>query len=75
MSISKEIIEKEVSKIKPEIKAGMYKVVEDALITINMNIPEFSAEREAAKEIYKQMQDVMVMLKKDINKGKFDDCC
>ncbi len=73
MAVSKEIIEREVYKVKPDIKKGMYKVLEDALSTINMNIPELHYDRDAAIEIYNRMEEVMKMIKKDIDEGKYDE--
>jgi anti-sigma28 factor (negative regulator of flagellin synthesis) len=72
MSVDKKIIEREVYKLRPEIKEGMYKIFEDALTTINMNIPELHEDRDAAVEIYKTMMRVMEMIKNDIDEGKYD---
>ncbi len=72
MSVDKEIIDREVYKLKPEIKEGMYKIFEDSLTTINMNIPELHEDRDAAVAIYETMMKVMDMIHKDIEEGKYD---
>jgi anti-sigma28 factor (negative regulator of flagellin synthesis) len=72
MSVDKKIIEREVYKLRPEIKEGMYKIFEDALTTVNMNIPELHEDRDAAVEIYDTMMRVMEMIKSDIEEGKYD---
>jgi len=72
MSVDKEIIEREVYKIRPEIKERMYKIFEDSLTTINMNIPELHDDKDAAVEIYNAMQKVMEMIHQDIEEGKYD---
>ena len=72
MSIDKKIIEREVYKLKPEIKKGIYKVFEDALTTVNMNIPELHEDRDAAFAIYETMKRALDMLHKDIEEGKYD---
>ncbi len=72
MSVDKEIIDREVYKLRPEIKEGMYKIFEDSLTTINMNIPELHEDRDAAVAIYETMMKVMDMIRKDIEEGKYD---
>ncbi len=72
MSVDKEIIDREVYKLRPEIKEGMYKIFEDSLTTINMNIPELHEDRDAAVAIYETMMKVMDMIHKDIEEGKYD---
>jgi len=73
MSIPHEIIEKEVYKLRPEIKQEMYKIFEGSLTTVNMNIPELHYDTDAAREIHSTMQKVMDMIKKDIDEGKYDE--
>ena len=72
MSVDKEIIDREVYKLRPEIKEGMYKIFEDSLTTINMNIPELHEDKDAAVAIYETMMKVMDMIRKDIEEGKYD---
>ena len=50
----------------------MYKIFEDALSVINLNVPELHEDREAAEGIYESMQKVMEMIGKDIDEGKYD---
>ena len=72
MSMDTEIIEKEVNKHKPEIKKGIYKIFEDTLTTVNVNIPELHDDKEAALAIYETMKRALDLLKQDIDEGKYD---
>jgi len=72
MSIDKKVIEKAVQHLKPEIEKEMYKVLEDALTKINVNIPELHYDRDAAIAIYNAMSQAMESIKKDIEEGKYD---
>ena len=72
MSMDTEIIEKQVNKHKPEIKKGIYKIFEDTLTTVNVNIPELHDDKEAALAIYETMKRALDLLKQDIDEGKYD---
>ncbi|HIQ27089.1 MAG TPA: hypothetical protein EYH42_01140 [Sulfurovum sp.] len=64
--------EKEIQKQQHNIAREIKELFENRMDQFDMDIPE-NDHREAAKLIYKAMQETLDMLKHEIDKGTYDN--